>query len=332
MNIALKYKKEWNKPKGTQITRVPEGVEDSLFMSFFEGFWGIANNFKPDEEDLVANKHLKAADFMKSKVGTVNGIDMYVFNEDCNELTKIENSAEFGHFFDEEVYCIDIKGSEHRYSVIWQGKKIDSGLNSRCTETITQQLFDGCIDSSMTKASVRQCQEPESLLTFFPDGFYILNGKRVDMGDAVTKIKEGSLFAVMAPYGAGIRIIQQNTVSASRLNPHHVYTATLNEIGVLWMGQKACDNERAMGHKVLEKYTCEHKMVFNEGEETDEFWEKLGGKEDYAQVKDLLLQDVGFEPLLFEVSNSGGCMRMKQIACLAQENLLQGDVYIVDNF
>lgn len=39
-NIANKKKKEWNKPKGTSITRVPEGLEDSLFISYFEGFYG----------------------------------------------------------------------------------------------------------------------------------------------------------------------------------------------------------------------------------------------------------------------------------------------------
>merc|ERR1712127_25592 len=39
MNIAAKYKKEWNKPKGTSISRLPQGIEDALFISFFEGFY-----------------------------------------------------------------------------------------------------------------------------------------------------------------------------------------------------------------------------------------------------------------------------------------------------
>ena len=39
MTIANNYKKKWNKPKGTSITRVPHGVEDSLFISYFEGYY-----------------------------------------------------------------------------------------------------------------------------------------------------------------------------------------------------------------------------------------------------------------------------------------------------
>lgn len=39
ISIANKYKKEWNKPKGTTITRLPQGIEDTLFVSFFEGFY-----------------------------------------------------------------------------------------------------------------------------------------------------------------------------------------------------------------------------------------------------------------------------------------------------
>lgn len=39
MTLALKYKAELKKPKGTRITRIPEGTEDSLFISFFEGYY-----------------------------------------------------------------------------------------------------------------------------------------------------------------------------------------------------------------------------------------------------------------------------------------------------
>jgi hypothetical protein len=39
MNLANKYKVEWKKPKGTRITRIPEGTEDALFISYFEGYY-----------------------------------------------------------------------------------------------------------------------------------------------------------------------------------------------------------------------------------------------------------------------------------------------------
>lgn len=42
MKIATNYKVKLNKPKGTTITRIPQGVEDSLFLSYFEGSWKTA--------------------------------------------------------------------------------------------------------------------------------------------------------------------------------------------------------------------------------------------------------------------------------------------------
>lgn len=39
ITLAAKYKAEWKKPKGTRIIRIPEGTEDSLFISYFEGYY-----------------------------------------------------------------------------------------------------------------------------------------------------------------------------------------------------------------------------------------------------------------------------------------------------
>ena len=39
MKIAKDFVKNNNKPKGTKISRVPQGTEDSTFKSFFESFY-----------------------------------------------------------------------------------------------------------------------------------------------------------------------------------------------------------------------------------------------------------------------------------------------------
>jgi len=43
MQIAVEHKETMKKPKGTSITRIPQGVEDSLFVSFFENFYAAEN-------------------------------------------------------------------------------------------------------------------------------------------------------------------------------------------------------------------------------------------------------------------------------------------------
>jgi hypothetical protein len=73
MTLANKYKVEWKKPKGTRITRIPEGTEDALFISYFEGYYQNAvEDFGKDngmdttttaKQDIskLVSKHQKAA-------------------------------------------------------------------------------------------------------------------------------------------------------------------------------------------------------------------------------------------------------------------------------
>lgn len=39
MKIGSDLVKEKNKPKNTKISRIPEGIEDAHFKSFFNGFY-----------------------------------------------------------------------------------------------------------------------------------------------------------------------------------------------------------------------------------------------------------------------------------------------------
>ena len=119
-NIAVEHKKKWEKPAGTSVSRIPEGCEDSLFRSYFEGFWGVSQKFETEKENMntIANKHIQARDNLNAQLGELLGIEVYCFNEECTDWVQIQD-PEFGHFFSEEVYCINIRGSQHTFSVNW---------------------------------------------------------------------------------------------------------------------------------------------------------------------------------------------------------------------
>ena len=53
------------------------------------------------------------------KLGSDPKIDIYVLTNNCTEMVKIDNPKEFGVFFSEESYIIDIKGKPGRYVVTW---------------------------------------------------------------------------------------------------------------------------------------------------------------------------------------------------------------------
>lgn len=67
-------------------------------------------------------------------------------------------------------------------------------------------------------------------------------------------------------------------------------------------------------------------------EETDEFWDLVGGKVDFSRTFDTGLNPPDFEPQLFEVAGSGGYIKMKPLALFTQRSLINSDVYILDNW
>lgn len=107
-----------------------------------------------------------------------------------------------------------------------------------------------------------------------------------------------------------------------------------NKKTYIWRGQGAHDGEYEFSELVVQKHghNPENKVVLKEGEETDEFWACLGGKEEYSKIKDMMGAVAGFEPRLFNISNSTGYTYMKEVPQFTQKDLLPADCYILDIF
>lgn len=268
MTIANNKKKEWNKPKGTSITRVPQGVEDALFMSYFEGF------YKNEQEDMglgkdgidlktqktqdiskIANQHMEAAKLMMDKLGNNYTLDIYHLQDGLHNAVLIDKH-EHGYFFNEESYIIDFKGPEHRYMITWKGPVFVNQEHAVCSETMNK-LEGNELSSNTTRTEVQSCQEPEDLLQFFPNGFIIVNGPRRPLPEVNTAIKEnGALFRVQAPYGNGARAIQQESCKAELLNGCQVYVLIHGEKGFLWRGDRSSQEEVRLGKQIFDHYNC----------------------------------------------------------------------------
>lgn len=73
--------------------------------------------------------------------------------------------------------------------------------------------------------------------------------------------------------------------------------------------------------------------TFDEGKESDAFWEAVGGKGEYSHVKNCDMIPPGdFEPRLFHVSNASGFMWMQEIPQFQQEDMNNEDCYILDGY
>jgi hypothetical protein len=119
MTLAAKYKVEWKKPQGTTVTRIPEGCEDPIFMSFFEGYYQNAKeDFGKDknldltttaQQDIskITNLHVKAASLALEALGPNYTVSIYHL-DNLTKPVKVEDPQEFGKFFTESTYVVDV--------------------------------------------------------------------------------------------------------------------------------------------------------------------------------------------------------------------------------
>ena len=71
-------------------------------------------------------------------------------------------------------------------------------------------------------------------------------------------------------------------------------------------------------------------VEFDEEKEPEDFWEALGGKEEYSRVKNTGL--VSFEPRLFHCSTDQGWFTAQEVHNFTQEDLVNTDVMFLDTY
>ncbi len=133
---------------------------------------------------------------------------MKVFHVDTGKPVEVK-AEEWGHFFSDELYIIDLKGKKHRYVLMWMGPKLNP---EQITETSTfMDMVTNYENSNLiTRTRVRKGHEEESLLSLFPEGFITYCGKRQAVKFKAGKINtHGALFRIQAPYGDAARAIEQ---------------------------------------------------------------------------------------------------------------------------
>ena len=114
--------KKKNKPPGTRVTRIVEGAEDTHFRSFFEGFYAkkSVEAQKQDMEKLAAEKR-EVVDELLNKLGKNYKVNVYLCKDDDPKGNEIPQD-EHGHFYQGNVYVIDVQG-DHRYCIQWFGPR-----------------------------------------------------------------------------------------------------------------------------------------------------------------------------------------------------------------
>ena len=127
IKLAKDFVAEKNEPKNTKISRIPQGVEDATFKSFFDGFYPMLKEDYGKDKGLdmtthenqdvsaLATKYNKAAQLTMEKLGANFTKTVYWLDDNFATPVKIEDPEEDGKFFAESCYLIDIQSDTHRY-------------------------------------------------------------------------------------------------------------------------------------------------------------------------------------------------------------------------
>lgn len=211
---------------------------------------------------------------------------------------------------------IDVKG-DHRYLIQWVGPRLPGDQLSAYREymaILTDHVYN---PSEITRVTVMQGHEDDTLLKFFPNGFICHDGPYKPIAERLEQIKaDGALYKIQGPFGETPQAIQQDQIICEKLNSNEAFfvVGKGGDSSWYWIGEGASPEETEYAKKLggILAAGASVNTGFKEGEETDDFWEALGGKTKYSSIKEMGIP-IGFEPRLFQISNSQGFVHMKEI-------------------
>jgi len=124
------------------------------------------------------------------------------------------------------------------------------------------------------------------------------------------------------------RAVQVQLRGAS-LNSNDVFVLVGESSSFLWCGKGSTGDEREIAKKIAARDRVDCITVY-EGQERDEFWAEIGGKEEYANDKRLASESNDSEPRLFQCSNATGILKAEEIVNFGQVDLCEDDCMLLD--
>ncbi|XP_065668513.1 advillin isoform X2 [Hydra vulgaris] len=355
MNNAMKFIKEKGYPEYTKLTRVVEGGENPVFKQFFVswesecdqkglGVLNKSNIASYNTEAFEINKLHLNKDHQKKNVMFDDGTGkIRVWR--INNFRKIDvPENEYGIFYEGDCYIVFYsykeKMSDKYVIYFWQGLK--STPDEKGASAIMAQQLDDQYDGKPVQVRVVQGKEPDHFLLLFQHKMIIMKGgfqsgfnrrnKRAN-SYSETKAQPGvKLFQIRGTTNLNTRAIEVNARAAS-LNSNDVFLMKTLGNAYIWEGQGANEDEKAFAEIVADYAAPDGDLIImREGKETNEFWDLLGGKEEYASMSRLSEKKPTIPPRLFQCSNATGRFWVEEIFDFDQDDLCEDDVMLLDTY
>ena len=229
IRIGLSFLEQQGKAK-TQITRIAEGIEDTQFKSYFNGFYlplvvDYGEFVASIDTSVKRNQRIKSVvDQERSQQSLLTSLDSYkidVYLINGQEFEKIADN-EFGHFFDKEIYAVDLQSEGSRLIYTWFGPQVELGKKSQFRDTVLK-LTNNEITETMRFKQIQSGHEDLAFLQIFK-GITVHNGKRVDLQAKMGQ--KDSMYKVMDYDNQFARAFEQPDIASENLNEFYSFVIT----------------------------------------------------------------------------------------------------------
>lgn len=302
----------------TPVTRVIDGGEPEEFRSLFSG-WKVKNETVGFGRQNSGNKGIAQivqtsfdASTLHEKPHLAAKMRMIDDGTGSREVFKVHNFKpvevpieHHGRFFEHDCYIIRYTCSgpgEHILIYFWLGMKTTS--EDRGAAALIARDLDDEVDGRAIQVRVVQGKEPPHFIAMFGGEIIVYLGDADDSGYEPVK---PYLLQVRANAAGEARAIQV-PVRAASLNSNDVFILAGEMTTFLWCGKGCTGDEREIAKKIASRDRVDCSTVY-EGQEKAEFWEAIGGKEEYANDKRLIDEDRDHPSRLFQVSNATGNLK-----------------------
>ncbi|WCJ29222.1 villin-like 1 [Euphorbia peplus] len=339
------FLRDQGRSTATHLTFLTEGLETSIFRSYFEswpkvepklyeeGRGKVAAIFKhqgydvqeiPDDEDYQSYIDCQG----KLQVWRVSGDDLIAVS--AVEQTKLFSGD---CYIIQYTYVAD--GRKGNLFYAWIGR--ESVLEDRVDVICHMNAIADSTKADSVLVKVFQDKEPLQLFSILQRVVVYKGGlsKRYKELVADEEILEETydggktaLFRVQGTSPNSMQAIQIDHVSSS-LNSSYCYILKIGTSTFSWIGNLSSTTDHDLLDRMLELINPTWQPVLlREGSEPDIFWEALGGKTEYPREKEIKQHHE--EPHLFTFTLKNDEFKVKEIYSFTQDDLTTEDVLILN--
>eukprot|EP01114_Cavostelium_apophysatum_P013389 TRINITY_DN3235_c0_g1_i2.p1 TRINITY_DN3235_c0_g1~~TRINITY_DN3235_c0_g1_i2.p1 ORF type:complete len:1475 (-),score=468.43 TRINITY_DN3235_c0_g1_i2:24-4448(-) len=343
-----------SKPKWATLSKQQEGGETVLFRERFADWPDLSHDVSTARFGLGGQKkHDISREYRGRAKKTFFDVNDILFSELIRaeprsdgtgqlQIWQIDNfnkipipESEYGQFFSGNCYLLSYSYARTfggslatKYLIMtWQGRdktKKDSGssaLQASDLVMVTKRHGDTLLDT------VRQGKEDDHFLSIFKERMI------VHMGSRNNEPKQG-LYHLQGNDEKTLHAVQI-LPSAYSLNSKDAFIVQTNDTQYIWFGTGFDRQLRGSAEKIakiLNNESITNHYVFDEGQESEDFWSELGGKVDYSSAEYLKTQGV-IPKRVFAFNLENGYLAAKEIfEKFSQDDLIPTQMFLLDVF